>query len=153
VNGVVTFGEPKTEGSRRAVPIPQWLADALEVRWIGDFATMSRPSPQDFAFTTPHGHPWPRTRFAARVWKPAVKLAQIDPPANFHDLRRAYASMLIAAGLNPKVSRPEGPLQHQDHIRPCGHLMPGSDSAVARSWHESASEELEGRDAAPTNGL
>jgi integrase len=118
VRGVVEIGPTKTRGSRRTVPIRKRVARILE-KHIEETLTdrgsrlNHRRGPRDEArkilgpdpllFTTRSGLPLPRTRFALNIWRPAVRLAELDPPPTFHDLRHSYAAWLISRGVHPKV--------------------------------------------------
>jgi integrase len=89
----------KTEGSRRQVSIPAFLAEEL----ARHLATQSLSSDDDLVFTAPQGGPLSRTVFRNRVWVPAVRKAGIERPPRFHDLRHTGVAMAIKAGAHPKT--------------------------------------------------
>jgi integrase len=117
VRGVVEIGPTKTKGSRRTVPIRRRVAGilaehgdvGLSVRSnrlsadMADDEARGALGPNPLLFTTRTGLPIPRTRFALNIWRPAVRLAELDPPPTFHDLRHSYAAWLISRGVHPKV--------------------------------------------------
>jgi integrase len=129
----------KTKASRRTVPVGEWvLAD------IAAHLDQFGPGPQQLVMSTAHGGFVHRNAFGD-MWRRAVRLARTcgKPPgdadnherrcgdkctdpahmvpfgARFHDLRHFYASALIAANLNPKVSGAPGTRHGQ---RDDGHL-------------------------------
>jgi integrase len=63
-----------------------------------------RPGPNDLGlvFATPDGVVWRKDNFISRVFRPAVRRADLAP-LRFHDLRHAYAALMVSAGA------PEGP--------------------------------------------
>jgi integrase len=117
VRGVVEIGPTKTRGSRRTVPVRKRLARILEKHieetlrdrvWLnqrdgGRDEAHKYLGSDPLLFTTRSGLPLPRTRFALNIWRPAVRLAELDPPPTFHDLRHSYAAWLISRGVHPKV--------------------------------------------------
>ena len=54
-------------------------------------------------FTSPDGAPLRNGNFRRRIWYPAVEQAGLPDGLRIHDLRHTCASLLIAAGANPKV--------------------------------------------------
>lgn len=95
VNGVLSFGEPKTPQSRRYVTLPPTLVTALAVHLEGH--------QDELVFTSETGEPLRRSNFHARVWRPAVTAAGFVPAPRFHDLRHSHVAMLIAAGVPIKA--------------------------------------------------
>ena len=95
VNGVLSFGEPKTPQSRRYVSLPPTLVRALAQHLDGHTG--------ELVFTNEHGSPLRRSNFHARVWRPAVAAAGLSPAPRFHDLRHSHVAMLIAAGVPLKA--------------------------------------------------
>ncbi len=47
--------------------------------------------------------PLRRTLFRARVWKPTLQRAGLDPTLRFHDLRHSYATWLVDDGVPVNV--------------------------------------------------
>jgi integrase len=119
--GKVTFGPPKSRASRRVISLPPAAVDALAAhlaQW---------PAGRDeLVFRGPQGAPLSRTRFAARVLKPAWQRAEVlawaglpsdgavdaellerweragspttGPRPTFHSLRHSHVASLIADG-------------------------------------------------------
>ena len=89
---------PKTPASCRSVPLPQVVVDAL-AEHLARF-----PAAADgYVFTGMEGRPLRRTAFSARVWRPAVRAAELPPGTRFHHLRHYYASLLIRHGESVKT--------------------------------------------------
>jgi integrase len=145
VRGVVEIGPTKTKGSRRTVPIRRRVAGIL-TKHI-DEGLLARGyhlndsmgpdeearrvlGPDPLLFTTHTGLPLPRTRFALRIWRPAVALAALDPAPSFHDLRHSYAAWLIERGVHPKVIQERlGHSSIRTTMDIYGSLMEGLDEA------------------------
>jgi integrase len=60
------------------------------------------PSADDLVFPSSQGTMWDGSNFRERVFDPAKKRAELDEMI-FHDLRHTYASLLIAANVQPMV--------------------------------------------------
>lgn len=87
------FGPPKTPESRRLVPIPQWVADALAAH-LAAF-----PAGEDgLIFQADKGGPILRTSLNGR-WRQTVARAGMDVGLHLHHLRHGYASWLNAGGV------------------------------------------------------
>jgi len=102
VDGVV--GLPKTESSRRALPLPPQLVEALTV-WKEK--TLFSDS-ADWVFASEYHlgkQPlWPGTLWRRNV-APAIERAGITKPKlGWHTLRRSYASLLVSSGASLRVS-------------------------------------------------
>lgn len=87
---------PKSNAGRRTVPISPALCDLLAAH-IGN----ARLGMDDLVFGD-GGKPRRHNTFYLQVFKPAVVRAGLPPETRFHDLRHTYASLMIAAGVNPK---------------------------------------------------
>jgi integrase len=102
VDGVV--GPPKTESSRRPLPIPPQVLDALKL-WR-ERSSYTKPDDWVFASDYHFGQQplWPGTLWRRNV-DPAIKDAGINKPKlGWHSLRRSYASLLLASGASLRVS-------------------------------------------------
>ncbi len=91
------YGPTKNHRSR-VVGIPRFLHDLLAehlARHVPD-------RPDAFVFTSLQGAPLRNSNFRRQVWYSAVEQAGLSEGLRVHDLRHACASLLIAAGANPK---------------------------------------------------
>ncbi len=89
---------PKSAGSARTVPLSPTAVRAL--RELRD-ARPVRPLRDDWVFVTKHGKPVHPT-VDYRDWQ--ALLADLGlPPYRVHDLRHAYATMLLEEGIDPRV--------------------------------------------------
>ena len=89
---------PKSESSRRTVPLPRPIADAL-----GEHLATICPDagPDDFIFRTSSGTAPMRSNFARKVLRPALTAAGCaDRGITFHKLRHTAASLMLDAGLD-----------------------------------------------------
>jgi integrase len=97
-------GPPKTDSSRRPLPLPPQAIEALKAWKAG-----SRYTERDhwvFASEFHFGKQplWPGTLWRRNV-VPAIEAAGIDKPKlGWHTLRRSYASLLLSSGVSLRVS-------------------------------------------------
>lgn len=104
INGELHFLEPKTARSRRTLAFPEMVADALRAHWGRQIEEMLDAGTEwkesGLVFTTPTGGPLSdrvvRVRFY-RILENASLRRQ-----RFHDLRHAYASLMIAQGVQSR---------------------------------------------------
>lgn len=80
----------------RVVPVPPALAGMLK-EMLASRPTPLRPDPRDLLFPDPEGYPWLYDRWYARVWKPAVRRAELDPRP--HEFRHSFVTLMRAAGV------------------------------------------------------
>jgi integrase len=95
VEGRLIWGPPKSKASLRTVPLPAVVAQALAAY------LPTGGDPTDPVFAGPRGGLLSRTRFNARVWKPALERAGLKD-VHVHDCRHTYISVLENAGI-PRV--------------------------------------------------
>jgi len=88
---------PKTEASRRTVPLPAVVLEAL-ARHLEQFPT----GPDELVFTNERGEAIRRNHWSD-VWRPAAEAAEMPAGTTMHDLRHYYASLLIRHGESVKV--------------------------------------------------
>jgi integrase len=101
------LGEPKTERSRRTVPLPRSAVATLRTHWIRQASERQAAGPawtdSGLVFTTEIGTPLePRNvlrRFDALVRKAGLQ------GVHLHTLRHSAASFLLAAGTHTKVAQ------------------------------------------------
>ncbi|SFT63824.1 Site-specific recombinase XerD [Geodermatophilus amargosae] len=131
--------EPKTPRSRRSVPLPGMVADALAAHLAAyESAT------DGTVFTTGAGTPPGHVYYGHNLIRRAVTRAGLPPGTTSHDLRHHYASVLLAAG--ESVVAVSERLGHEDAslvLSTYGHLMPDSDdrtrTAVDAAWNTAES--------------
>src|SRR4051812_28714255 len=123
---------PKTPRSRRTVPLPEVVADALAVH-IAKFP----PGADGTLFTTKSGTPARHDYYGSVIFKAAVKRAGLPAGTTSHDLRHHYASVLLAAG--ESVVAVAERLGHENAslvLKTYGHLMPDSEDRTRRAVDE-----------------
>jgi integrase len=98
--GVVLL-DPKTPKSLRTITVSSGTIDALkhrrEIAKREGFA-----SEDDFVFPSLRGFVLRKSNFLRETWNPIRKAAKL-PSAKFHGLRHACATLLLKAGVHPKV--------------------------------------------------
>ena len=98
--GTRELAQPKTERARRTLRLSAGSVAALRahrVRQVAErLATGARWRDEDYLFTTPVGRPLD-SRHVTRDFQDAVARAGL-PRQRFHDLRHAYATLLIEDG-------------------------------------------------------
>jgi integrase len=98
------LSEPKTTTAKRHVPLAPDM-----VKHLAEHKLKSRFSAdEDFVFSSKTGRtPVSHVNVRRRGFQPAVKLAGLERPGEakltFHDLRHAFASIMIERGLNSTV--------------------------------------------------
>jgi integrase len=114
--------EPKSRAGRRTVPIVGALRDVL----VAHKANQDRADGLVFGGDTPF-QPSNVWRRAQRAWKRAGL-----QPIGLHEARHTFASVLIAAGVNPKaITTYMGHASIQTTYDLYGKLMPGSEAEAA----------------------
>jgi integrase len=114
-----TFGPLKTDASRRRVPLPTIVGEALAAH-IAEFP----PGERGLIFTNERGRPMRRNRFG-EVWRPAVVKAGLREGTRFHDLRHYYASLLIRRGASVKAVQSRlGHASATETLNTYAHLWP-----------------------------
>jgi integrase len=126
VGGNLHFGQPKTKRHRTVVVpgfLTQQLAEGLE-SLSGD--------PDALVWTSPRGRPLRYTNFRNRVWVPATVEAGL-PGLEIHELRHTAASLMIAAGADPKLVQAQlGHASISITFDIYGHLFPDRLDELAR---------------------
>jgi integrase len=124
--------EPKTPRSRRTLPLPQVVADAL-----AQHISAIPPSADGTLFTTTTGAPYHRDYYGSMIFAAAVKRAKPPAGTTSHDLRHHYASVLLTAG--ESVVAVAKRLGHENAtlvLSTYGHLMPDSEDRTRRAVDE-----------------
>lgn len=91
--GTRVRSEPKTPSSKRTIPLPQVVADAIALH-----LTEFESDADGTIFTTRYGAPHSHSCYGTTVFHAAVKKAGLPETTTTHALRHAYASWLIEAG-------------------------------------------------------
>jgi integrase len=106
VNYAMRFSAPKTGAGRRAVALDASTVEILRshrVRQLEERTNLGLawPSPDDLLFTAIDGQPLHPGQFSDRFDR-LVKGAGV-PRIRFHDLRHTHATLMLTAGVHPKV--------------------------------------------------
>jgi integrase len=121
--------DPKTPLSKRTVPLPVVVAEAL-AEHIRQFP----PVEDGTLFHTRFGKPYRHDYYGSRIFGKAGAAAGLPAGTTPHDLRHHYASVLVAAG--ESVFAVAERLGHSDAtlvLKTYGHLMPDSEDATRRA--------------------
>jgi integrase len=101
------FGEPKTARSRRSIPLPaSTLRSLKEHRRIQAEERLKAGADyqqHDLVFATSEGSPLMPRNLKRRHFRPILKTAKLPDDFRLYDLRHSCATLLLAAGENPKV--------------------------------------------------
>lgn len=87
--------EPKTDKARRTISVPDFVMEALKDNCD------SQNINQGLIFKTSNGTPY-SPRNLIRYFKQALEKSEL-PEIRFHDLRHTAATLLLSAGIHPKV--------------------------------------------------
>ena len=129
--GAKVRSDPKTPRSRRTLPLPQVVADAL-----AEHMQAFPPADDGTLFTTRFGDPYRHDYYGTIIFSVAVEAAGL-PKVTSHDLRHHYASVLLAAG--ESVVAVAERLGHENAtlvLKTYGHLMPDSEDRTRRAVDE-----------------
>ena len=106
VNKGFTISEPKTSKSRRSIQLAQMAIDALKHHRIRqhELRLLAGPawSDQGWVFCNGVGNPIEATNMLRRSFRPLLTKAGL-PIIRFHDLRHSVATLLLTAGIHPKI--------------------------------------------------
>jgi len=123
------YTDLKSTAARRTVPIIPRLSTAL----IDRYKRKGEPGLDELIFPNGKGKPIDRHNLISRLFEPTLERAGLRR-IRFHDLRHTYASLAIAAGMDPKaLQRAMGHSSITVTMDTYAHLFPGSyDGALAR---------------------
>lgn len=99
VNGRWLFEEPKTKSSRRTVPLPLGLTAELS----DHLSRQLELGFTDLVFCNRNGGPSYERGIVQCAFKPALTAAGLPSEVRFYDLRHTHATLLLMAGVHPKV--------------------------------------------------
>jgi integrase len=120
---------PKTPRSRRTIPLPQVVADAIE-----DHAKKFPPASDGTIFTTLYGEPYRHDYYGSMIFGTAVRAAGLTSSTTSHDLRHHYAAVLLSRGESVIVVAER--LGHESAslvLSTYGHLMPDSEDRTRKA--------------------
>lgn len=154
-NGRVEFKEPKTKYSRRRVSLPPklglYLRQYREERRALYRQLGTEPSLDDLVFTNADGGPIDPSVLSHNFGR-IVKKAGLN--VRFHDLRHSYASLLLAAGVHPKiVSEALGHSTVGITLDLYSHVIPGLQEAAVRKLDAVLPEVAERRESVAASVL
>lgn len=98
LGGVLRVKDTKT-GKGRRIDLPKKALNALQAHRR---AMLAEGHAGGFVFRAPDGGHVRRSNVVQRSFDPAIERAGVTP-IRFHDLRHTHATLLLAAGENPKV--------------------------------------------------
>jgi integrase len=135
------FGEPKTRQSRRTIPLPRSVARDLAAHRASQAAyrlqIRREYEDHDLVFAGRTGTPLDGQNVANRTLKPILEAAGLPRRFRWYDCRHTCATLLLAAGENPKVvSERLGHATVAFTLDRYAHVLPG--------MQERATERLEG---------
>ena len=138
---------PKTEASRRTIPLPTAAVEAL-ARHVEQYGT----GPDGLVFTNEWGQAVNRTSFSV-VWRPAADAVGIPKGTGMHALRHYYASLLIRHGESVKVVQSRlGHASAAETLDTYSHLWPDSEDRT-RAAVDLVLGDLSGEPAVNSRGL
>lgn len=100
VGGVLHLGPPKSN-KPRWVSIPGFLTELIAKHLYRQPDGNADP----MAFTSPTGLPLRHSNFYSRIWKPAVREADLPTGLRIHDLRHTAAAFMIDEGAHLELVR------------------------------------------------
>lgn len=89
--------QPKTARGRRPVELPD-----VAVRAEHRERLRATPHPESWIFPDLRGGPLRRNNFNRRSWQPLRERIGLEG-VRFHDLRHSAATLLLSAGVHPKI--------------------------------------------------
>jgi integrase len=128
LHGKLWDGEPKTPGARRPVDLLAIATDALHAHHA---RMLAEGHPHGRIFCDTDGGPVRKSNLVRRSFRPLLRRAQL-PRIRFHDLRHTHATLLLQAGVHPKVVQER--LGHSDiglTLNTYTHVVPSMGRAAA----------------------
>lgn len=126
--------EPKSDSGKRAVVMPSFAFSVLM-----DYLLLQKRE-SGLVFVTGNGTPI-SPRNLIRHFKSVIEEQKL-PDIRFHDLRHTHASLLLQAGVNPKIVQERlGHSQISLTLDTYSHLIPGMQHDAADKFNELMNEE------------
>lgn len=100
--GAMVDGPPKSAAGHRTLSVPGPLIDLLAEHLAA--RELTGADGDAHVLVTPEGHPLEYSGWRQRAWLPACRAAGLEG-LGFHDLRRANATALVAAGVDLKTAQ------------------------------------------------
>lgn len=125
-----TFQSPKTKGSVRSIALPeQLIEDLLNHR---EERRVARGEDSELMFASENGQPLFICNLRRRHFKPLIKELGMDSSLNLYSLRHTHATMLLSAGIHPKlVADRLGHASVKMTLDVYSHVVPAMQSEVA----------------------
>jgi len=130
------LAETKTARSRRTIPLPSTVIEDLKEHKAKQAVEKLRAKPgkyndQGFVFAASNGEPMSENNLIRRHFKPLLEAASL-PDIRLYDLRHTCATLLLAAGENPKiVSERLGHASITLTLDTYSHVLPDMQAAAA----------------------
>lgn len=144
--GRIAFKQPKTLKGLRVVAVPQVVMDALERHRLAQQQFREQLGTDydianDLICCVEDGTIWKPSAFTS-AYRDLLRRRKLDGP-NFHALRHAHASWLIASGIDVKtVSQRLGHARSSFTMDRYVHAMPGQDLEAARRTNDALNNAL-----------
>lgn len=129
MDGEFSTNEPKTDKGRRLIELPQMAVESLwehKARQLAEGLASSQ-----LVFTDTDGKPLRRSNVTRRSFHPILKAAGLQD-VRFHDLRHSSATLLLSAGIHPKIVQER--LGHSEigmTLNTYSHVLPGMQREAA----------------------
>lgn len=95
---------PKTLTGHRVVPLPDWMREILHAHRSAQQSSLADwETPSPWMFQGPRGGPLILHNLGKRAFKPFLAKCGITAPMRIYDLRHTHATMLLEAGVHPRV--------------------------------------------------
>jgi integrase len=118
----------KTAAGRRQVRL-----SGEAIRILREQLLARAPNELGLVFPTPNGSVSRKDNFMSRIFRPAIRRANMTP-LRFHDLRHTYAALMIAAGAHPKLLQAQlGHTSINVTLNTYGHLFPDAFADVGEA--------------------
>lgn len=129
LNGVVTYGEPKTKAGSRTIALDEMSLEALSL--LRQQMFIEGQDMTGSVFVRPSGTPVRRGRLRTDYWYPLCKRLNL-PTVKFHALRHTSATLALAHGANMKsVQSRLGHSKIEVTMNVYGHVVEGMDEVTA----------------------